>query len=311
METNKFVTAIVVVFNGEKYLRQCIDSILNQDYQPLEILVIDDGSTDSTMQIIKSYGKKIRSYHQVNSGIAEARNKGIELANGDYIAFLDADDIWIPGKISTQITVFRKYPHYDVVYGNFKRISASVVNNDLETQPMKPEIDKNWSGCLYPRMLMDSWVHIITAMAPKKIFIDVGGFDPDKKIGEDYDFWIRVSKKYKMTKIPYPLALYRDNPSSITARFTERNYGAEIVKKYISKYGLSDPNGGEISKKQIRKRLHQLWFMHGYIARNNGRYPAAARSFIKALKYDLVNLSTYRNILYALYKMGRTYEKRK
>jgi len=304
INSNKSVTAVVVVYNGEKYLKDCLQSIVDQDYQPLEILVIDDGSTDSTPSIIKSFGRKIIYFRQDNAGIAIARNKGIELAIGEYIAFLDADDIWCPGKITAQMQIIDTYPQYAVVFGGFDRIDGSFeykAFNDLCLQTIKPEIDEHWSGWLYPRMLLDSWVHIITAVFPKKIVSEIGGFDPDKKVGEDYDFWIRVSKKYQMAKISCTLALYRDNPGSVTTKFNPRNYGAEIVQNYIREYGVSDPHGGKVTTAQIKKRLHEQWFMHGYIARNNRKYKAAVQSFTKALRYAPFNLGIYKNILCAIF----------
>jgi len=305
-DPKKLVTAIVVVYNGEKYLKDCLQSIIDQDYQPLEILVIDDGSTDSTPTIIKSFGERIKYFHQNNAGIARARNKGVELANGHYIAFLDADDIWCQDKIATQISVFERYPQYGVVFGEFNRVGDFFhydLYNDLKIELMKPEIDNDWTGWLYPRMLLDSWVHIITAMVRKDVFYDIGEFNPEQTIGEDYDFWIRTSKKYQMAKIPYPLALYRNNPTSATAKFIERNFGAEIVTKYLKKYGISDPNGGDITRNQIRNRLYELWFVHGYVARNNKQYQAAVQSFGKALYYAPLKLNTYKNIVYSLFKM--------
>lgn len=305
-ESKKLVTAIVVVYNGEKYLNDCLRSIVDQDYHPLETLVIDDGSTDSTPDIIKSFGGKIRYYRQKNGGEASARNKGIELANGDYINFLDADDIWCPGKISTQVAVLDEYPQYGVVFGDFCRINDSFRYNsfhELNIEPMKSKIDSNWSGWLFPRMLLDSWVHIITAMARKNVFSAIGEFNSENIIGTDYDFWIRTSRKFQMAKIPYQVALYRDNPTSVTSKFVKRNFPAEIVTKYIKKYGIIDPKGGALTSSQIRKRLFDLWFIHGYVARNNGKYSSAVQSFGKALKYSPICLNAYKNIIFSAFKL--------
>ena len=97
------VSVIIPVFNGEKYIRCAIDSVLEQDYKPIEIIVIDDGSSDATLEILRDLGNEISIYHQPNKGSAAARNLGIRMAKGSYIAFLDADDYWFPGKISAQM----------------------------------------------------------------------------------------------------------------------------------------------------------------------------------------------------------------
>ena len=153
-ESKKIVTAIVVVYNGEKYLKDCLQSIVDQDYPSLEILVVDDGSTDSTSDIVKSFGERIQYFRQDNAGEASARNKSIELSKGDYIAFLDEDDIWCPRKISTQVKVFDEFPEYSVVFGGFSIIDDSYEYssfNELNIEPMQAKIDSNWSGHCWNR----------------------------------------------------------------------------------------------------------------------------------------------------------------
>jgi glycosyltransferase involved in cell wall biosynthesis len=300
-KAGRLVSAIVPVYNGERFLADCLKSVLAQDYKPLEILVLDDGSTDATPQIAKSFGERIRYVRQKNAGEASARNKAVELAGGEFIAFLDADDLWYPGKISAQVSVMERYPDYGVVYGEFRRIDDAFRYEPgaLATVDPAGEIDSVWSGWLYPRLLLDSWVHIITAMVRKEVFATVGAFDQDLCIGTDYDFWIRVSQKYRMAKIPQELSLYRDNPGSVTRKFHERNYAAEIVTKYVERFGLTGLGGDRVSPRELSRRLHITWVHHGYTALKNALFDDALASFVRAMKYHPYNVGIYKLILYA------------
>lgn len=108
------ISCIVPVYNGELYLREAIDSILAQTYRPLEIIVVDDGSTDATPDVVAGYGDRLRYIRQPNAGPGAARNHGLNLAQGEFIAFLDADDLWHPDKLARQMTRFLNRPDLDL-----------------------------------------------------------------------------------------------------------------------------------------------------------------------------------------------------
>lgn len=110
MSAPDLVTCVIPVFNGEKYLAEAIDSVLSQTHSVIEIVVVDDGSTDSTPEILKNFGAAVRSVRQENAGPAAARNRGIEQAKGEYIAFLDADDLWLAEKTAVQLLRFEDLP---------------------------------------------------------------------------------------------------------------------------------------------------------------------------------------------------------
>lgn len=114
MNRTGLVTCVLPVFNGERYLADALDSVLGQTYSPIEIIVVDDGSTDGTPRILSGFGDGIKSLRQVNAGPAAARNRGIELASGEYLAFLDADDLWVAAKTETQLRRFERNPSLSV-----------------------------------------------------------------------------------------------------------------------------------------------------------------------------------------------------
>jgi glycosyltransferase involved in cell wall biosynthesis len=114
------ISCVVPVFNGERYLREALDSILAQTYQPLELIVVDDGSTDGTATLAAGYGERIRYLWQANAGEASARNRGLSAAQGEFIAFLDADDLWHPEKLTRQVARFHERPELDLSFTWFQ-----------------------------------------------------------------------------------------------------------------------------------------------------------------------------------------------
>ena len=114
------ISCIVPVFNGERYLRECLDSILGQNYPAMQVIVVNDGSTDQTAEIGRSYGSRVLLLHQANRGSAAAKNHGIRAAEGEYIGFLDADDLWHPEKLRLQVIRLRERPEIDLCFTRFE-----------------------------------------------------------------------------------------------------------------------------------------------------------------------------------------------
>src|SRR5215813_10088973 len=127
--TSPLISCIVPVFNGERYLRETLDSILRQTYQPLEVIVADDGSTDGTAALVASYGPQITYLRQPHAGPAAARNSGLSRAWGEFIAFLDADDLWHPEKLARQMARFRARPDLDLCVTHIQNFCSPELNN--------------------------------------------------------------------------------------------------------------------------------------------------------------------------------------
>jgi len=172
------VSVIIPVYNCDRYLGQALQSVLNQDYQPLEVIVVDDGSEDNSANIARSF-KEIHYMYQPNQGVAMARNAGVAEAHGEFIAFLDADDLWPPNKLSVQVSYMLLHPQIGytlAVLSNFLEPGTewpSWVNNDPLTENRNA-----YSPC--------------TLLVRKAVFDHIGIFDPRYKIGEDTEWFVRA-----------------------------------------------------------------------------------------------------------------------
>jgi glycosyltransferase involved in cell wall biosynthesis len=170
------IATIIPVYNCERYLAEAIESVLAQNYRQLEIIVIDDGSTDDTAKIVRRFEPAIQYCFQANGGIGSARNRGIELAHSDFIAFLDADDLWLEGKLEHQMLAFNDNPEIEAVFGLVQQFEQSSAGSTDVGVPM--------TGQLASSMLIR-----------RESFDRVGPFRTDVKLGEFVDWYMRASEK--------------------------------------------------------------------------------------------------------------------
>jgi len=172
------VSCIVPVFNGERFLASAVASIQAQRVPDREIIVVDDGSTDTTPAVIADFGPSVRSIRQANQGPAAARNAGVSLARGSFIAFLDADDCWVPDKLERQLARFRARPELEISFAHFRNVQAedSIAGDPLLDPALWPV--SPFSPCSF--------------LGRRAVFETVGLFDPTLHTGEDTDWFMRA-----------------------------------------------------------------------------------------------------------------------
>ena len=284
------VSVIIPAFNVEKFIAEAIDSVLSQDYPAIEIIVVDDGSTDFTRRIVESYGEKVCFLAQPNQGAAAARNRGIGVAKGFYVAFLDGDDVWARGKLKTQVRALQN-SGYKMAHSGFSVWSP---NSDGRYPPAAAQIAKAEearspdlmakSGWLYGELLLDCLVWTSTVVVEAEELRQAGLFDVTLRKGQDYDLWLRLSRRIPVLGIQKVLALYRNNPSSITYRVMDECYEYIVLTNAIGKWGQSVPgDGAKPSAASLRRRLRKMLFNHGLAHYACGDSAIAVKSFARAL----------------------------
>jgi teichuronic acid biosynthesis glycosyltransferase TuaG len=215
-ETNPSVSIIIGSFNAEKYIRETLDSVANQTFKSFEAIIVDDCSTDNTVRIIQEYCDQDTRFKLIklesNSNLpAVPRNVGLKHACGEFIAFLDHDDIWTHKKIQRQISALQVNPHLDLVFSylwSFKKKSL-LRGLILMPNPFKNKIN-------YERLRTGNALMYSSVFARKKIIISLNGFDENPKLRaiEDYDLWLRVSQQYQIGYISEVHGYYRVTDSS-------------------------------------------------------------------------------------------------
>ena len=206
------ISAVIPAYNAEKHIARAIDSVLAQTRPADEIIVIDDGSTDATAEVAGSYGDKVILIQQKNAGVSVARNAGIEAATGNWIAFLDADDEWLPEKLKLQAEHLQGNPD---LRWSFTNLSWDKTERH-RFEPVHPA--KRLSEVQGDRPFFEDYFHAfvkgfyastITVIIHKSVFETVGTFEPGMKRAQDSDLWYRIAYQYpKVGYLPEPLAIY-------------------------------------------------------------------------------------------------------
>lgn len=271
---NPLVSVIIPAYNRGWVLKEAVDSVLAQDFPNFELIVVNDGSADNSSEILASYGNKIRIVSQENRGVSSARNRGIGSSSGDYIAFLDSDDLWLPGKLSAQVAFFEKNP--DALICQTEEIW---VKNGIRMNPGKRH--KKMSGFFFEKSLELCLVSPSAVMAKKRLFEIAGLFDETLPACEDYDMWLRVNCRHPIYLIDVPLVVKRGGHA-------DQLSGMHSLDKYRIKSIVNLIENGILSEDQLRSAIKVLKrkcrvYANGCMKRERKeealRYAATAESY--------------------------------
>lgn len=281
------VSIIIPAYNCRLYIKQTIESVLAQDFTNFEILVINDGSTDETAQIAASCGPKVRVIEQENGGVCVARNRGIREARGRFIALLDHDDYWFPNKLSSQLQAFAEHPEVGVVFGDFIRWNVDTDGafphpRTFETRSQENGVDETYSGWIYHMMLLDSWVLTSTALTRADVFQACGTFDESLPYSEDWELWLRVSRKFQFLKQKRASSLYRVHAVQGSRMPRSFNYEAALLENTVAKFGYAGPDGRAVKKSAFKAALSRAHGRFGYLHLKNGDLAVARQAFWQA-----------------------------
>jgi GT2 family glycosyltransferase/peptidoglycan/xylan/chitin deacetylase (PgdA/CDA1 family) len=294
------ISVIIPCYNAERWIAATLRSVQAQKWDRIEIIVVDDGSTDRSVEVLRLDFPEVVLLQQPNRGVAAARNHGIRLAKGSWIAFIDADDIWLPGKLTVQWEVLSAHPEARMAY------TAWQVWPSIEVEP-NPELLRQiseaashsmlWvgsSGWIYPDLLQDCVVWTSTVLAQRSVFEDVGVFDEELRIGEDYDLWLRVSRATQIIRVPKPLALYRAHPMSVTRSAPTVNFQAMVIERALGRWGYTSPDGRSASRHDVDRALARTWRDYAGAHLAAGGLREAQQATFMALKKDFKMASTWR-----------------
>lgn len=212
---DKLVSVIIPVYNSDKYLEQTLESVFAQTYKSIEIIVVNDGSTDGSREILRRYENIITIIDQNNTGQAVARNNGVNRSNGQLLAFLDSDDLWDKHKIERQVAIIDEFPEAIGTYCDVRRI-----NSDNEVICRSESLDRNWpSGHILAPLLYGRAVISMTpsqVMIRRESFLQAKGFPAESRLGEDYALWLKLALLGPILYQLETLVSYRRHPGGIS-----------------------------------------------------------------------------------------------
>jgi glycosyltransferase involved in cell wall biosynthesis len=248
------VSVIIPTYNRLPMLKEAINSVLAQNFEDMELIVVDDGSTDGTAEEMKRYGGRVRLIqHSENRGVSAARNRGILQAKSKYIAFLDSDDLWVKGKLKTQAAFLDDNPHYPLCYTD-----EIWIRKGKRVNPMLKHA--KYSGWIFEKCLPLCIISPSSAMMRKTLFPKVGLFDEILPVCEDYDFWLRVSARFPIFFINRKLIIKRGGHSD---QLSQRSWGNDRYRVIALEKLLSEPYIGaeerEMVLKEMKKKCYILY----------------------------------------------------
>lgn len=290
------ISVIIPVYNGEKTIKETILSVLNQTFEDLELIIINDGSNDATLEIVQTIkDHRLQIFSYLNAGLSASRNRGIAKAKGEFISFIDADDLWTPNKLELQLKALQDNPQAAVAYswtdwidqsGQFLRAGGHITVN----------------GNAYEKLLIRDFIESGSNTLIKKQALDeVGDFDQSVTPPEDWDMWLRLAAKYEFITVEAPQILYRISPNSASFDIEKMEAGSlKVIQRVFSQ----SPELAHLKQKTLASRYNYLTFkaVGGHLNRKNGL--TAARFLFQALKYDLSLLGRIKIMLIVLAKIA-------
>jgi glycosyltransferase involved in cell wall biosynthesis len=300
------ISIIMPVLNGERFIAQSIESICRQTFTDYELLVIDDGSTDRTREIVHGFAGRLNLkyvHHETNKGITPSINHGLRLASGAFISFLDHDDLWLPEFLETQRTYLAARPDVGMVHSDIRTIDGE--GTILEHSAAECRGRAQPSGFVFRDLFRQSMICGITVMIRKECFERLGTFD-ERLRWADYHMWLRMSRHYKIDYVPKVLAAYRQHSSQSTRGNTdERADEVPIAVQTIQRLVEDYPEiRRELGDRAIRRRMASFHFDLAYAWLLKGERGRARSCVRRALRLWPTNRHYLG--LYAATLLGRT-----
>ncbi|HTR22500.1 MAG TPA: glycosyltransferase [Terriglobales bacterium] len=298
MKTPK-VSVLMSVCNGERFVAEAVESILNQSFCDFELIIVDDGSTDSSGAIVESYldkDSRLRVYHQGNLGLVESLNRGGSLARGKYIARMDADDVSIRDRLMRQVDFMEKYPAIAVVGGAVDIIDQNgkllqTARNPVQDYEIKSALLRGECPFWHPTVLMRA-----------DVFVSVGGYRNIVVGAEDHDLWLRIADHYQLGNLDSVVLKYRLHPGQVTVRKSKQHALSALAAQAaarVRRNGSPDPLD---SMKEITPTV-----LAGLGVSEAALHSTLATRFLRSIR-TMCDSSQYSAALEVLHEMWRTHE---
>lgn len=257
------VSIIIPTHNRQAFVLEAVESIFAQTYEDYELIVVDDGSADGTGEAFKQYGDRLRYLYQKNQGVSAARNNGLALAQGEFIAFLDSDDLWLPKKLAIQVAYMDQHPRAQICYTD-----EIWIRRGKRVNPKKRHA--KYSGKIYPYCLPLCIISPSSALVRRALFEQIGTFDPGLPVCEDYDLWLRVAARFPVFFIPQRLIVKRGgHPDQLSRQHWGNDRYRVMALAKILELGVLPPELRELTIQELHRKVRVL--INGYLKRGKER----------------------------------------
>lgn len=279
------VSVIVPTYDGRQWIGATLEAVQGQQgvtQAEIEIIVVDDGSSDGTPDLVCENFPKVRVLHQSRGGVSRARNRGLAEARGDLICFLDQDDIWHPQQVERQLAVMRNRPEVGAVATPYYFWPRP--NEPESAFPPDPGLSlvPGFEGWTWHEFLRDCWALTSATMVRTALVRELGGFDPERSYAEDWDLWLRVSRCAPFVQLAWPPVLYRQHAQQGSRTVRDVDYRVELLTRAVHRHGLASPDGTSLSADEFRSIVARYRMEFGYHHAVHGCRRIAVRSLLAA-----------------------------
>jgi glycosyltransferase involved in cell wall biosynthesis len=286
MASEPLVSVVIAAYNYARFVGSAVKSALGQTLFEIEVIVVDDGSTDDTEDVLRPYLADAR-FHFVkteNRGQPAAENTGIRMARANYVAFLDADDLWLPTKLEKQLALFHRDPDLGVAYT--RRLLIDDENYLLEYR--QPEL---YRGHVLERLFLNNFIPFPSSMVSRRVFDTVGLFNEKTRQVSDYEYWLRVAPRFRFDYVDEALLLNRSGHGSLKEQGRPYYLALEIMKRFL------DEQGGRelVSPATVRRALSNTYAHLAFAVRGSSR-SEARRLFLRSLAHWPASLISWRGL---------------
>ena len=283
--TGPLVSAVIPAYNAERFISDAIESVFAQTYPHIEVVVVDDGSTDGTSDVLAPYesASRVRVFRQANAGPAAARNRGIEESKGKYIAFLDADDLWVPTKTEKQVGLFRQSPELGLVYSLGQGQLLDDTGRWIEDARSRwLWADRTYRrGPVFREIVSTLFILLPSVIVPKGVLEEVGGFSSDLQTAEDRHLYARIAHDYAIDYVPEPLVIIRRHGANISWDPAREPQTLDFLRKIADEF----PECSLRESKWMRSTYASWAHASAREAFHEGRLRQARREFRQACRY--------------------------
>jgi len=279
------VSVIIPAYNAAAFVREAVDSALAQTHPDIEVIVVDDSSTDDTPQVLAEYGDRIRVHRQPNGGVAAARNAGARLATGEWVAFLDADDVWAPEKTAAQLAGSSAAWVYSDRFNFGERGAFPQFQSDNTLMT---------AGDVFVDLLLrGNFITVSSVMMRTALFAQTQGFYAQKGGCEDWDLWLRVSQTHAVGYVAQPLVGYRFTPMSMS-----RNHRAMMAaRRAVVARALGSERGRSLDWRVRRQAWAETFLTNGWDAGRAGARVDALLGYARAAAAWPLSLQPYKEAI--------------
>jgi glycosyltransferase involved in cell wall biosynthesis len=281
------ISVIIPTYNSANFISEAIGSVLHQTCSDYEIIVIDDGSTDNTKEIIEKYFPQVKYFYIPNQGVSRARNYGIQMARGEFIAFLDADDLWLPEKLEKQLEVFKADQELMMVFTE---------NLDFDTDGFRKTLywkkERLMKGDVVKNIFLYSNVTTSTVMVRRQVFWEIGCFEESLKAAEDDNLWMRIALKFRIHLLDEVLVHYRWTEDSLSR--SANNLLDGVIKNLELIENRYPDLRRHLGRFILRRKKSDIYFSYGYFLFSRRNYAISRRYYLRSIVlYPKINRLIY------------------